>query len=261
MLTPGPFALPMTTRQAFALEARLKRLPHETEPRRLALAQSTPDPQPEGRCDLSWITAEAPDRQGDLVLASGMDDTHFKLNPIVTLNHDYQRPPVGRSLWRRPGRVNNVNAIQAKTYYPPRPREWSDGPWLPDLAWELLRAGLLNAKSIGFLPLRVRPPTPAEIKADPMYGRVRAVVEHWLLLEYACCFLPVQPLAVVAEMSQLQATDAHKSAPPVFNLQFPISYLQSTPLTEMLGFLRSESFAFLLRQRLQRSYKNRVEAW
>jgi len=30
-----------------------------------------------------------------------MDDSQFALNPIVTLNHDYSMPPVGRSLWRK----------------------------------------------------------------------------------------------------------------------------------------------------------------
>lgn len=262
-LTPGPFALPMTDRQAFSLEVRLKKLPKEFEPRRLSLAQSTPEPLPEGRSDLSWITAEAPDRQGDLVLASGMDDAHFKLNPIVTLNHDYQRPPVGRSLWRRPVRAGNLHGIQAKTYYPPRPKEWSEGPWLPDLAWELLRVGLLNAKSIGFLPLKVRPPTREEIRADPAFSRVRAIVEHWLLLEYACCFLPVQPFAVV-EIAQLQpqtslsgktASLLQKNHSDFYETPSRANNPQPSFLPEILGFLASPAFTHLLCQRLQRSYR------
>jgi hypothetical protein len=30
-----------------------------------------------------------------------MNDSQFALNPIVTLNHNYGAPPIGRSLWRK----------------------------------------------------------------------------------------------------------------------------------------------------------------
>ena len=145
-----PFPMPMTDRQAATLDARLMSLPDDFQPRRLTLS-AAPTPQPEGRSDISWITTEAPDRQGDVVLAAGMDDAYFRLNPIVTLNHDYSRPPVGRSLWRKLTHDNRQTGVKAKTYYPPRPADWAQGPWLPDLAYGLLQAGLLNAKSIGFL--------------------------------------------------------------------------------------------------------------
>ena len=45
--------------------------------------------------------SETPDRYDYIVLAKGMDDSQFALNPIVTLNHDYSIPPIGRSLWRK----------------------------------------------------------------------------------------------------------------------------------------------------------------
>lgn len=269
-LTSGPFSLPMTDRQAFSLEARLKQL-GVVEPRRLSLARSNPEPQPEGRSDVSWITAELPDRQGDIVLASGMDDSHFRLNPIVTLNHDYQRPPVGRSLWRRLVRDQGVTGIQAKTYYPPRPKDWSGGPWLPDLAYELLRAGLLNAKSIGFLPLKVRSPSQDEIAANPGMKNIRAIVEHWLLLEYACCYLPVQPYAVVEEIVtpksvaetadplQLRRNVANSSA--IFSAES--RQMSATPAnmpSQLVAFLASPTFPFFLQQSLQRSYQKHIRA-
>jgi hypothetical protein len=276
-LTSGPFALPMTDRQAFALEARLKQLSaahgedeprRSLEPRRLSLTRSNPEPQPEGRSDISWITAELPDRQGDIVLASGMDDSHFRLNPIVTLNHDYQRPPVGRSLWRRLVRDQGVSGIRAKTYYPPRPKDWSDGPWLPDLAYELLRAGLLNAKSIGFLPLKVRTPTQEEITATAGMRNVRAIVERWLLLEYACCYLPVQPYAVVeeivtpksvAEALQLRTNVENTSA--LFSEQTRnVLAAQVNIPPQLFAFLASPAFPFFLQQSLQRSYQKHIRA-
>jgi hypothetical protein len=51
--------------------------------------------------DVSWIQTESVDRQSEIVLTAGFNDDSFKDNPIVTVNHDYTRSPVGRSLWRK----------------------------------------------------------------------------------------------------------------------------------------------------------------
>src|SRR4051812_18290960 len=99
--TEGPFGLPMKDKQAKSLETRLKGLPKDEAfaLRRLSLTRGLAELSPEGRSDVSWITEESPDRLGDIVLSRGMDDSHFRHNPIVTLNHQYDQPPVGRSLW------------------------------------------------------------------------------------------------------------------------------------------------------------------
>jgi len=199
--TEGPFGLPMKDKQAKTLEARLKDLPKDDAYtlRRCSLERGVTEILPEGRCEVSWITAETPDRAGDVVFASGMDDSHYQLNPIVTLNHAYDQPPVGRSLWRRRVREGALAGVKAKTVYPPRPARWGDA-WPPDHAFELIQAGLLCGKSIGFFPLKLRPPSADEIAKNPAYQRVRFVIEEWLLAEYACCVLPTQPHAVVAEV-------------------------------------------------------------
>jgi hypothetical protein len=61
---------------------------------------------------------------------------------------------------------------------------------------------LLCGKSIGFFPLKVRPPTAEEIANHSQRKKVRHVIEEWLLVEYACCYLPVQPNAVVERVSK-----------------------------------------------------------
>src|SRR4051812_28710584 len=114
--TEGPFGLPMTDAQARALEARLKALPRDDAFafRRHSFERGVSELQAGERADVSWITEEAPDRLGDVVLARGMDDSHFRLNPIVTLNHAYDRPPVGRSSWRRKVREGPLHGVKAK---------------------------------------------------------------------------------------------------------------------------------------------------
>ncbi len=203
--TEGPFGLPMKDKQAKALEARLKELPKDEEAysfRRLSLGAGLSELQPGERADVSWITEESPDRLGDIVLAAGMDDSHFQQNPIVTLNHCYHQPPVGRSLWRRKVKEGTRRGVKAKTHYPPRPASWPQEEWLPDYAYELVKADLLRGKSIGFFPLKVRTPTADEIGDNPALAKVRYIIEEWLLAEYACCFLPMQPNAVVEQVSK-----------------------------------------------------------
>ena len=202
--TEGPFGIPMKDAQARALEARLRALPQEDTVtlRRHSFERGVSELQPGERADVSWITEETPDRLGDVVLASGMDDSHFQLNPIVTLNHAYDQPPVGRSLWRRKARDGAKRGVKAKTLYPPRPPGWTLSDWPPDLAFELVKAGLLRGKSIGFLPLKLRAPTADEIAKNADFARVRYIIEDWLLVEYACCYLPMQPNAVVETVSK-----------------------------------------------------------
>src|SRR5476651_782549 len=222
--TEGPFGLPMKDAQAKALETRLRDLPDDDAftLRRCSFDRGVSELQPGERADVSWITEETPDRLCDVVLASGMDDSHFQLNPIVTLNHAYDQPPVGRSLWRRKARDGARRGVKAKTHYPPRPDGWTLSDWPPDLAFELVKAGLLRGKSIGFIPLKLRTPTPDEIAKNAALAEVRYIIEEWLLAEYACCYLPMQPNAVVETVS--------KSVPSAW--------------AELLGLPRGPSVAF-----------------
>ena len=202
--TEGPFGLPMKDAQAKALETLLRTLPKDDAYalRRSSFVRGVSELQPGERADVSWITEESPDRLGDVVLAAGMDDSHYRLNPIVTLNHAYDQPPVGRSLWRRKARDGPLRGIKAKTHYPPRPEAWLNADWPPDAAFELVKAGLLRGKSIGFIPLKLRTPTPEEIAKNADMTHVHFIIEKWLLAEYACCYLPMQPNAVVETVSK-----------------------------------------------------------
>jgi hypothetical protein len=200
--TEGPLGFPVTDRQAFALEAILKALPKEDafRYRKTVLAQGASEVLPGERCDVSWISTEDPDRGNEVVLARGMNDSQYKQNPIVTMQHAYWLPPVGRSLWRKVARDGALHGIKAKTHYPPRPADWQGG-WPADAAFGLVRADLLRGKSIGFLPTKVHPPKDRE-RGQPGWEKVELVIDEWVLLEYACTFLPAQQNAVVEAVSK-----------------------------------------------------------
>src|SRR5947209_18737386 len=162
----GPLGFPMQDRQAFALEAILKALPQDDgyRYRKAVIAKGPSETLSGERSDVSWISTEDPDREGEVVLAKGMNDGQFKLNPIVTMQHAYYLPPVGKSLWRKTVKDGDSRGIKAKTQYPARPADWPEQDnWPADIAFTLIQADLLRGKSIGFLPTRVHIPDTKEI--------------------------------------------------------------------------------------------------
>jgi hypothetical protein len=63
---------------------------------------------------VSWITTEEIDRENKIVVARCMNDSHFKLNPIMTLQHCYWQPPVGKSLRRQQAMDGPLVGIKAR---------------------------------------------------------------------------------------------------------------------------------------------------
>ena len=93
--TEGPLGFPMKDADAKALDAILQANP-DAEHVRLVVQKATTEFSEGERADVAWIQTEAVDHDQEIVLASGFRDDAFKGNPIVTLNHSYDQPPVGR---------------------------------------------------------------------------------------------------------------------------------------------------------------------
>jgi hypothetical protein len=200
----GPLGFPQTDRAASALDALLKTLPKapEYDYRHAVVTKAPTELNPGERSDVSWISTESVDRCSEVVVARGMNDSQFAGNPLVTLGHAYWLPPVGKSLWRRRVKDGGHVGIKAKTQYPPRPDSWPDGEsWPSDKVFALIQAGLLQGKSIGFLPTKVHIPDDAERQKNA-WGDVALVIDEWLLLEYACVFLPANQDALVEAVSK-----------------------------------------------------------
>ncbi len=205
--TEGPLGVPMKDAQAKAIDQLLKALPEEDRKlRRLVTAKATSEVLDGERSDVSWITTESIDRENEIVLAKGMNDSQFAVNPLVTMNHCYWQPPIGRSLWRKRAKNGAVAGIKAKTQYPAMPADWTGDCWPPDAAFSLVKAGMLVGKSVGFLCLKSHCPSSHEIAARPQLATVDRIVDEWLLLEYACTFLPMNQDAVVEAVSKSNTT-------------------------------------------------------
>jgi len=132
-----------------------------------------------------------------------MDDSRFKLNPVVTLGHRYYSAPVGMSVWRKKTANQNIRGIKAKTFYPSVPNTWPKGEiWPPDKVWGLVQSGLVKGKSIGFVPIEHNMPTSDELRAHPEWREARRIIRKWLLVEYAVATWPVNPDAVVTAVGK-----------------------------------------------------------
>src|SRR6516225_9882333 len=200
--TEGPLGLPMKDKQARLLDGILKTLPEEDRQLCRIVTAKKPSELLDGeRADVSWISTEEIDRDREIVVARGMNDEQFKMNPIVTLQHCYGQPPVGRSLWRKRVKDGALAGIKAKTQYPARPANW-EGSWQPDTVFTLIQHGLMQGKSIGFLRLKSHCPSSHEIAALPELAEVSRIIDEWLLLEYACVFLPANQSALVEAVSK-----------------------------------------------------------
>lgn len=199
-LVDGPFGIKMKDSTALAVDALLKTLPKECQT--LKKKSTLPDSEfvPGERADISLVSAETVDRDGDVVLAKGMQLDYFRANPVVTLAHDYSGLPVGRCQWIKPV----VAGIKAKTIYATRPDEWQ-GPWIPDAVWQMTKEGILRGKSIGFLPTKLRPPTSKE---TAIWKDCNVIIESAVLLEYAVAPIPCNQDALVEAIAKGYADEA-----------------------------------------------------
>ncbi len=73
---------------------------------------------------------------------------------------------------------------------------------MPDTVLALIQAGMLQGKSVGFMRLKSHAPSSHEIAADPAMADVARIIDEWLLIEYACTFLPMNQAALVEAVSK-----------------------------------------------------------
>ena len=138
------------------------------------------------------ISTSSKDRDREVVDPQGAILSDYQKNRVVLYGHDYHGLPIGRNMWiKRKG-----NALIAKTEFARRPDDLPDSqPWLPDQVYHLMKEGMLNGFSIGFIPLEERELEEAETKSG-----VERAWSKWLMLEYSIVAVPSNPEAVAIEI-------------------------------------------------------------
>ena len=101
------------------------------------------------------ISKEVVDRDGDILRASGVDFTNYMKNPVFLSFHNSREFPLGKvtRFWVE------GNSVKADVYFPTieelstNPEQASEKAKLVDFCYNCYKTGMLNAVSVGFIPL------------------------------------------------------------------------------------------------------------
>lgn len=148
-----------------------------------------PEPVGERQARVICSTGDV-DRAGDIVVQEGIDFTAYKMNPIVLWGHDTNQP-IARAI--EIGIVDG--ALMATVEFPPLGSSTK-----ADEICALMKAGVVNAVSIGFTPIETEPLD----KANPKKGPQRYIKSE--LGEFSFVSVPANPGALTVARSNSAAT-------------------------------------------------------
>jgi hypothetical protein len=133
------------------------------------------------RADVSILTDDSIDQDGDSIDSKSVNWDEFKKNPVVAFGHNYSIPPVGKSLWQK----MVGNQWKAKTQYVSRPSDYPEGKeWFPDTVYHMIKEGFLPGKSIGAVG-KVRVPNENDIKERPFLKDAKIIRYDVKVFEYS----------------------------------------------------------------------------
>ena len=138
------------------------------------------------RCVQFTISKEVEDRDGDILRANGVDFTNYMKNPVFLSFHNSREFPLGKvtKFWVE------GNAVKAIVYFPTleelstNPEQASEKAKLVDFTYHCYKTGMLNAVSVGFIPLEW---TESEKGFD---------ILKWELLEFSAVAVPANQDAI-----------------------------------------------------------------
>ena len=138
------------------------------------------------RSVLFTISKEVVDRDGDILRASGVDFTNYMKNPVFLSFHNSREFPLGKvtRFWVE------GNEVKAIVYFPTleelstNPEQASEKAKLVDFTYHCYKTGMLNAVSVGFIPLEW---TETKDGYD---------ITKWELLEFSAVAVPANQDAI-----------------------------------------------------------------
>jgi HK97 family phage prohead protease len=122
----------------------------------------------------------AVDRAGEVIAQDGISLTAYRLNPIVLWQHNPDQP-IARAL--EIGVING--ALQALVQFPPEGTSAK-----ADEVYGLIKAGVVNATSVGFDPLTCEPMDPARPRGPQRFLKSE-------LMEFSFVSVPANAAALI----------------------------------------------------------------
>lgn len=133
-------------------------------------------------------TEKVVDRDGEILVAKGVDFTNYRKNPVVLWMHRRDAMPIGRNMW--PIKVaDNGKSLIAKT-------QIFDGG-IGAQIMDYLSEGFPLAISVGLIPKKIEAPTPQDIRRNPRWAGADRIVWEWELAEYSFVTVPANPDATI----------------------------------------------------------------
>ena len=132
------------------------------------------------------ISKEVEDRDGDILRASGVDFTNYMKNPVFLSFHNSREFPLGKvtKFWVE------GNSVKAIVYFPTieelssNPEQASEKAKLVDFTYHCYKTGMLNAVSVGFIPLEW-------VETENGFD-----IKKWELLEFSAVAVPANQDAI-----------------------------------------------------------------
>lgn len=132
------------------------------------------------------ISKEVTDRDGDILRAAGVDFTNYMKNPVFLGFHNSRDFPLGKVIkfW-----VED-KSVKAEVYFPTLeelssdPNNASEKARLIDFCFHCYKTGMLNAVSVGFIPLEW-------VETKDGYD-----ITKWELLEFSAVAVPANQDAI-----------------------------------------------------------------
>lgn len=152
------------------------------------------------------ISTESIDRDGEVLIAQGMDSSEYDANPVVFYNHDYGQP-VGKVTNLRRGR----DKVEATIKFAKRPDDFQ-GSYFPEFVESLVEQGIVKGISVGFVPKPGGVRKASKKDRDSYGDEVQQVYSKWKLLEVSIAPLPANGRALVSAVRKglVNAEDAER---------------------------------------------------
>lgn len=135
---------------------------------------------------LFTISKEVVDRDGDILRASGCDLTNYLKNKVFLGFHNSRDFPLGKTedIWIEGDRVKAIVYFPTLDELSSNPEQASEKARLCDFCYHCYKTGMLNAVSVGFIPLEW-----TETKGG--YD-----ITKWELLEFSAVAVPANQEAI-----------------------------------------------------------------
>jgi len=132
------------------------------------------------------ISREVVDRDGDILRASGVDLTNYYKNMVFLSFHNTRDFPLGKTekVWVEGDRVKAIVYFPTIEELSTNPEQASEKAKLVDFTYHCYKTGMLNAVSVGFIPLEW---TETKDGYD---------ITKWELLEFSAVAVPANQDAI-----------------------------------------------------------------